>query len=531
LAEAIEEFKKAVAQDPKFPRAHYYLGLTYLLKDGATRLGDAKDEFKLELVEHPDQFFANYYLGIVYLIERKWDVAISLLEKASQIEPQNPDPYFHLGQAYLSVANYDRAIEVLKKSITLNPNLAHNDYQVTTAHFRLGQSLLKAGRKEEGQQELEVASQLKSEVHKKDEDKLADYIDSGSARSKLSASGSVEGLIAESSGLNETTKQELENSKAYYLKVIAGAHNNIGLLHAQRQDFRGAARQFAAARDADPNFEGINFNLGLASYKAESYKEAIEPLEQDLKIHPGNRSAMQLLGLSYFMLEDYGKASALLAEVVPSQSDVGLYYTLALSLIKQGQQEAAERVIRQMVAIGGNTPQLHILLGQAYYERGETGKALDELNTALTLDAKQSIAHHYIGLIYLKGGKFDEAAQQFETELASDPANVEAKYDLAFVLLAGQKTDRGIKLMREVIQAKPDYADAYYELGKVLLLKEDIKGAVQNLETAVKLKPDRSYSHYQLGRAYLAAGSKTEGEKQLELARQLKEKERSQNNP
>src|SRR5262249_50719254 len=46
LAEAIEEFKKAVALDPKFPRAHYYLGLTYLLKDGGSRLGDAAEEFK-----------------------------------------------------------------------------------------------------------------------------------------------------------------------------------------------------------------------------------------------------------------------------------------------------------------------------------------------------------------------------------------------------------------------------------------------------------------------------------------------------
>ena len=37
LPEAIEEFKKAIALDPKFSRAHYYLGLTYLLKDGTSK--------------------------------------------------------------------------------------------------------------------------------------------------------------------------------------------------------------------------------------------------------------------------------------------------------------------------------------------------------------------------------------------------------------------------------------------------------------------------------------------------------------
>ena len=123
LAEAIEEFKKAVALDPHFPRAHYYLGLTYLLKDGAARLPDAEREFKIELDTHPDEFFANYYLGIVYLIDRKWDLAIPLLQKAVRIQPANSDPYFHLGQAYQATQKYSEAVEVLTKSIALNPEL------------------------------------------------------------------------------------------------------------------------------------------------------------------------------------------------------------------------------------------------------------------------------------------------------------------------------------------------------------------------------------------------------------------------
>src|SRR5207249_4519010 len=53
LPEAIEEFKRAVALDPHFPRVHYYLGLTYLLKDGAARLDDAAEEFRIELAAHP----------------------------------------------------------------------------------------------------------------------------------------------------------------------------------------------------------------------------------------------------------------------------------------------------------------------------------------------------------------------------------------------------------------------------------------------------------------------------------------------
>src|SRR5215208_5735203 len=38
LPESIEEFKAALVLNPRFPRVHYYLGLTYLYKDGAARI-------------------------------------------------------------------------------------------------------------------------------------------------------------------------------------------------------------------------------------------------------------------------------------------------------------------------------------------------------------------------------------------------------------------------------------------------------------------------------------------------------------
>ena len=63
------------------------------------------------LASNPDDYFANYYLGIIHLKERRLEPAISLLEKASRIQPDNPDPYFHLGQAYQAAEKYDRVME------------------------------------------------------------------------------------------------------------------------------------------------------------------------------------------------------------------------------------------------------------------------------------------------------------------------------------------------------------------------------------------------------------------------------------
>jgi tetratricopeptide (TPR) repeat protein len=531
LPEAIEEFKRAVRLDPQFPRAHYYLGLTYLLKDGAARLSDAAEEFKIELAANPGEFFANYYLGIVYVIERKWELAIGLLEKASRIKPDNPDPYFHLGQAYQGVGRHKQAIEVLEKTIKLNPRLSHNDFQISTAHYRLGQSLVKVGRVEEGQKELQLSAELKSLAKSRDEARIETFLNAGDTRdaaNKFPELSTAEGIIAEPVARDRKSQAELQSSEAYYSKVAASAHNNIGLLRAERQDYRAAAENFALAARWNPQLEGINLNWGLACYKAEQYKEAITPLEKEFASAPKNTSVRRLLGMSYFSVGDYAKASDLLAGVIELKpNDVGLYYSLALSLARQGKTEEAANIIKQMVATNGNDPQLHLLLGQAYYQQNAPEKALEELKAALALDSSARLAHYYSGLIHLRSGKLDDAVREFEAELVSNPGDIQTNYHLGFALISRQESARGIGILREVVRRKPDFADARYELGKALLQQGSIKEAVEHLEAAVKLGPDKSHYHYQLGRAYLAAGRKAEGETALETSRRLKEKERT----
>ncbi|HEY6332788.1 MAG TPA: tetratricopeptide repeat protein, partial [Blastocatellia bacterium] len=528
LENAVEEFQKAAALDPKFPGVHYYLGLTYLLKDGASKLDQAADEFKIELVEHPDQFFANYSLGVIYLNQRKWDIAVSFLEKAAKIQPENPDPFFDLGQAYQTLGQHERAIEVLRKSIALTPDLAHNDYQVTTAHYRLAQSLLKTGKTEDGRKELRISSDLKAQGFKRDEDKAAaaeaDPAAMHSQSNRFKEISPAEGTVAEAKDPDEKTKARLKATEDYCEKVIASAHENIGLIMAGKEDYAGAAGQFALAAKFNPELEHIFFNWGLAAYKAGALKDAIVPLEKQLALDPTSISVKQLLGTSYFAAENYEKAAELLSVVIEAKpSEASLYYPLALSLVKLGRTEAADQMIQRMMATSGNSAEAHILLAEAYQQEDDPTRALDELKAALALNDRVPLAHFYSGLIYVKMGKMDDAAREFESEVAIDGNNIEAKYHLAFVLLANQKTDKGIALMKEVVRIKPDYAQAHYELGKALLKQGETAAAVEQLEIAVKLQPDEPYSHYQLGRAYLAAGKRTEGDQQLEAFKRLKD--------
>ena len=353
LPEAIEEFKRAIALNSQFPGAHYNLGLAYLWNEGGAAVANAEEEFKIELAANPNDFFSNYYLGITCIFQRKWEPAIDFLTTASRIQPNNPDPYFQLGQAYQELQKHDQAIDVLKKAIDLNPNLPHNKFQVTTAHYRLAQSLLQTGQTEAGRKELQLAAELKARA----------FEITQSLSSKQSTMGASrvpdENDQKTQASLDQKTRSELEANEAQLTKIISALHNSLGLVQAGRQNLAGAAGEFRLAKKWNPQQAGLDYNLGLAYFRAELYREALAPLESEIKSNPANTQARWLLGLSYFKTQEYSKATELLHDVLTSGStNVELCYALASSLIKQQKIEAAEHAIEQMAVLTGTTPRL-----------------------------------------------------------------------------------------------------------------------------------------------------------------------------
>jgi tetratricopeptide (TPR) repeat protein len=377
FSDAIEQFKRAIALDPALPRGHFNLGLAYLKNEGVSALADAEAEFKAELASNPDEYLANYYLGIVYIFEREWAPAVEHLLRAARARPESPDPYFQLGEAYQELGRHDLAIEALRKSIALNPELSHNKFQVTTAHYRLARSLLATGQTEAGQQELGLAAKLKAEAFTM-EQQLAKGATMGSSRlPEQDEQPSAESAAAP----DAKALEELERAEAYYTKVLAAAHSNIGQMRAQRGDFPTAVEQFRLAAKWDPRQPGLDFNLGLAHYRSDSYAEAATALEREVRANPGNTPARWLLGLSSFHLRDYAKAADLLADVPAS---------------------------------GSRNAELHVALASSLLELGDAARAIESFEAAARLDPENPLVHERLGQAYAAAGRLDEAARERE---------------------------------------------------------------------------------------------------------------------
>src|SRR5437763_16277446 len=65
--DAIRESQRALALDPKVPDGHYFLGLTYLMRNEWVLTPEARRQFLEQLPVDPRKLFAHYLLGYIAL--------------------------------------------------------------------------------------------------------------------------------------------------------------------------------------------------------------------------------------------------------------------------------------------------------------------------------------------------------------------------------------------------------------------------------------------------------------------------------
>lgn len=76
--------------------------------------------------------------------------------------------------------------------------------------------------------------------------------------------------------------------------------------------------------------------------------------------------------------------------------------------------------------VGKATGAAHVYRGRLYFNNGEIGKALEDLNAAIKRDKKNPEAHFGIALIRLQEGDLKKAEQELSIAIKENPKWVEA---------------------------------------------------------------------------------------------------------
>jgi len=549
---AVAEFRKAIQLDPKYPRAHELLGYSILEFRGEEAYPQARLEFERELKLHPDDYNAHLLLGISDVALRDFPAAEAALLHASRLRPSESFAYLYLGEIYGETKRLPQAVEALEQYIHLVPDPGEVPRDVSRAYYLLGQDLRRLGRLDEAQKALANSQRYREAKFRYDaqhifdeppapsdgeshtSDRIAALLESGASAQQKSTEAMVQGGVQENPSAQRppvpepaTESKPAKEYRAFASEILASSYNDLGVMRAKASNFADAAEFFKQAGAWNPALPGLDRNWGLAAYRAELYSEAVPPLERQLTAHPDDHLVRQLLGISYFIAENFPKTAEVLHPFLKAlPDDPGLLFAWGTALVRTRQPDLAMEIFRRLLEQNAGNPSVHLLLGQAHAQQKDYPQALTELKTALQLDPRLPEAHYYEGLIYLHQSAFEPAAQEFRAELQLRPADPLATYHLGYALLAQGHLEDAVPLFRDVIKALPGYESAYFELGRALLQQGDTTGAIESLETARKLVPDHDATYFQLSQAYRRAGRTQEAQQALAAFQKLIEANR-----
>jgi tetratricopeptide (TPR) repeat protein len=549
---AVAEFRRAIELDPKYPRAHALLGYSILEFRGEEAYPQARLEFERELKLHPEDYNALLLLGISAVALRDFPAAEAALQHATRLRPEESFPYLYLGETYSETKRLPQAVETLEKYVRLLPNPEEVPRDVSRAYYLLGQDLRRLGRLEEAQKAL-VNSQRYREAkfrydaqHIFDEPavpvdgdshtsgRIAGLLESGAEEQKKSTESMAQGGVRENPGVQRPPAlPKAAESKAasayreFASEILASSYNDLGVMRAKASQFVEASEYFKQAATWKPALPGLDRNWGLAAYRAQLYSEAISPLERQLAASPDDNFVRQLLGMSYFLTDNFVKTAEVLQPFLKAPpDDPGLLLAWGTALVRTRASEQARRIFRLLIEQNANNPSVHFFLGQAYAQDGDYANALSEFQAALQIDSRLPEVHYHMGLVHLRQSDFESAASEFRSELEIRPADPVTSYHLGYTLLLQGHAEQAAVLFREVIQAKPDYEMARFELGRALLQQGDAAGAIESLEAAKKLSPDRDATYFQLSQAYRRVGRLAEAQQALAAYQKLIETNR-----
>jgi adenylate cyclase len=147
LEKALELGQKAMSIGGQVATTRALLGSVYL------RLGKydlAISELQRAIELNPNHARSHLTLGTVMLYTGRTDEAIQLLQTGLRFDPYSRlDHYWHLGLAYYLKSKYEKAIKTLEQSLSHDPNFAWN-------YIALAAAYAQADRSKDAQQAVEM---------------------------------------------------------------------------------------------------------------------------------------------------------------------------------------------------------------------------------------------------------------------------------------------------------------------------------------------------------------------------------------
>ena len=260
-------------------------------------------------------------------------------------------------------------------------------------------------------------------------------------------------------------------------KNYTDAYVENGKVNLEMRKIDAAMGNFTKAYQLQPTNNEVVKQLSTLYFNNRQFQKAI-----DLAQNCSNCSdADRIIGMSYYNLEDYGKAETLLQKAVnKNDKDAEAAYTL----------------------------------GRTYLELENEKSAIPQFQKAITIEPERNEWMYELGLIYYNQNDYKNALKYFNMAGDSGYNKSNDFYEnLGFAQLYTGDVQNGIKTLTEVLNKKPNNRELLNNIANAMYETKRYDAALLYFQKLLELNPKDASSLFMAGMAFQKKGDKEKGQK------------------
>lgn len=404
-------------------------------------------------------------LGRLYLLKGDFDSAVDLFSAMVKRFADSYTGYYYLGKAYAGKKEFKKGEAAFLKALELEPSLMQPRVEL----IRLYQKTADI-KSETDQYEAILRYYPQNEVAAVDLGLL--YVKAGNA-GKAAAIFTALG------------KKSISDER-----VIDVVLKN---LIAQKK-FDDAVTVLSGMESGAPGSDDINYLLGVTFYMKDDFNKALPHL---LSVADSSRFYIDAVLHAATIYDSSGKTDAAITlldlafSVAGNEDKVRVSGFLAAFYEKKKDYNMAETVLKKGLAINPDNPDLHYSLGIVLDKKGEPGMAVKEMETVIRLSPDHADALNYLGYTYAdKGVNLDKAAALVKKALSLKPDNGYILDSMGWVYYKKGDFKNALIYLSKAVEKVPDDAILLEHLGDVYAAVKQEKKALEAYERALSGKND-----------------------------------------
>ena len=382
------------------------------------------------------------------LATRKYKEALDILEKAALFDATDINLYILKTDAYLAMDMQEKAVEVLEQAVDFF----------------------------EGPEKVELLFELADVYDDYEEfDKVFDCLKvileadptSEEALYKICFWTDFTGRNEESIRLhNEIIDEHPYNELAWF--NLAAAFQGLKL-------YEKAIDAYQYAIAIDEKFDYAYRNIGDAYIRLRKYKEAIEALEKVLELSKPEEVIYEAIGHCYDKMKNYAQARFHYRKASHlNPEDSKLLYKIACTYYNEGQWGSAIKQLESALKIHRVQPEYNLLMGECKLQLNEFKEAVQFLSTAVRVRPKNISGWEALIRCLYSAGYLPEARQQALEALSHTNNKVVFYYYLSAVLFAMNKSKEALLYLEKALSHSSKQLKKFVQLNPSILQNNQV---------------------------------------------------------